>query len=43
VTEGEIGFGGSAAIRANDRWSLGASAGYSNGQAVGKVQFRFAN
>ena len=43
VIGGKVGFGGGIALRGNERWSFGASGGYSDGQAVGKVQFRFAN
>ena len=43
VVEGEIGFGGTISLRASDKWSLGASLGYSGGKAAGKVQCRFAN
>lgn len=43
VVDGEVGFGGTVTLRASDRWSFGGSAGYSRGQAVGKLQFRFAD
>ena len=43
VVNGEVGFGTTVTVRGNDRWSFGASVGHSNGQTVGKVQFRFAN
>ena len=43
VVNGEVGFGSTVTVRGDDRWSFGASLGYSNGQAAGKVQFRFAN
>ena len=43
VVNGEVGFGTTVTVRGNDQWSFGFSGGVSNGQTVGKLQFRFAN
>ncbi|NNE48580.1 MAG: hypothetical protein HKN38_00085, partial [Altererythrobacter sp.] len=37
----EIGFGATLAIRGNDNWSFGASAGMAGDEATGKIQFRY--
>ena len=38
----EVGFGGTLAIRGNERWSFGASAAFGGDEAAGKVQVRWA-
>ena len=42
VIGGEVGFGGTLAIRGNERWSFGASAAFGGDEAAGKVQVRWA-
>ena len=37
----EVGFGATLAIRGNDNWSFGASAGMGGDEATGKLQFRY--
>ena len=39
---GEVGFGGTLAIRGNANWSFGASAGFGGDEATGKLQVRWA-
>lgn len=41
VYGGDVGFGGTLAIRGNKNWSFGASAGFGGDQATGKVQVRY--
>ena len=38
---GDVGFGGTLAIRGNDTWSFGASAGIGGSEATGKLQIRW--
>ncbi|MGJ8564892.1 MAG: hypothetical protein ACSHXY_15470, partial [Alphaproteobacteria bacterium] len=38
---GEVGVGGTIAVRGNKNWSFGASAGFGGDQTTGKVQVRY--
>ena len=37
----EVGFGATLAIRGNDNWAIGASAGMGGDEATGKLQIRY--
>lgn len=37
----EVGFGGTLAIRGNDNWSFGGSAGFGGDEVTTKVQLRY--